>query len=281
MGGPSMMIFKRRSALLGVALAALLGSTLAATVPPAAAAARSAAASSCDTTPVFFGLHGMAEGPSSQISTISPELESFDTDQNAISGAVLTYPVSYTTVYPNAWSVATSLFPALTDGEKALQSDITRYTAGCSVSQDKIALVGYSMGAWVINKWLMDPRYRSEWSMIRAVVLYGDPCYRGGFFDEGLARLFAASYGCMPFSHYPYPEARAHVPFRVKTYSLAYDPVSGEDWHGGFPLTDVFKDSQLAAAVTCTNPATCSHLDYTGNTEIYEGAQFVVSRLVG
>jgi hypothetical protein len=74
--------------------------------------------------------------------------------------------------------------------------------------------------------------------------------------------------------------ARAHVPFPVQTYSLAYDPVSGEDWHGGFPFSDVFEKAQLAAAVLCTDPATCSHLDYTGNTQIYEGALFVVSQLV-
>lgn len=263
--------------LVMVALMALATSTLSAS----AATAQPGVTATCDTTPVFFGLHGMAEGPSSTISTISPEIESFDTDQNAISGAVLNDPVPYPTVYPNAWSVATSLYPSLNAGENALQSYITGYTAGCSSSQDKIALVGYSMGAWVINKWLTDPKYRSEWSMIKAVVLYGDPCYTGGFFDDGLARLFAFSYGCMPSSHYPYPKARAHVPFQVQTYSLAYDPVSGEDWHGGNPLTNVLKEAQLAAAVTCTNPATCSHLDYTGNTEIYEGALFVVSRLVG
>ena len=38
---------------------------------------------------------------------------------------------------------------------------------------------------------------------------------------------------------------------------------------------------QLAAAVNCSDPATCSHLDYTGGTQIYEGAQFVVSQLAG
>jgi hypothetical protein len=144
------------------------------------------------------------------------------------------------------------------------------------VSQDKIALVGYSMGAWVINLWLTD--HHSEWSKIKAVVLYGDPCWRGGFFDEGLARLFALSYGCMPFSYYPYPEASAQVPFQVQTYSAVHDPVSGEGWHGGLPNV---AQEQLLAAILCTNPATCSHLDYTGSTAIYQGARFVVSQLVG
>ena len=57
------------------------------------------------------------------------------------------------------------------------------------MSQDKVALVGYSMGAWVINKWLADhPR---EWSMIKAVVFYGDPCWSHGS-DVGLARGFGS-----------------------------------------------------------------------------------------
>ena len=41
------------------------------------------------------------------------------------------------------------------------------------------------------------------------------------------------------------------------------------------------KNAQIKAAEHCTNAATCSHLDYTGGTEIYEGALFVVSQLVG
>lgn len=52
-----MTIIKFRSALLGLALAALLAATLAATGPPAAAAARSATNSTCG-APVMFGLHG-------------------------------------------------------------------------------------------------------------------------------------------------------------------------------------------------------------------------------
>ena len=93
-----MRIIKHRSVLLGVALAALLVSTLVATGRPAAAAARS---SSCDTTPVFFGLHGMGEGPSPtkpKQKDWSKLILDFDQAQNNISGAVPVAPVSYTTV---------------------------------------------------------------------------------------------------------------------------------------------------------------------------------------
>jgi len=234
------------------------------------------ASSTCDSSPVFFGLHGMGEGPSSTIRTISPELESFDKDQNAISGAVLNHPVSYPTVDAQKWRSLLRTGSALLQGENNLQREIRSYTKGCSAAKDKIALVGYSMGAWVVNAWIMD--HPKEWDMIRAVVLYGDPCYRGDDLNEGLARLFAYGIGCMPSSDYPYPAARAHVPFQVKTYSLAHDPVSGEDWHGGLGIP--WKTAQLVAAIRCTKKSTCSHLDYTGSRDIYAGALFVVSRLV-
>ena len=261
-----------------LAIAALLP-LAASALPASAATARPGMTGTCDTTPVFIGLHGMAEGPSSTIPAISPELESFDTDQNAISGAVLNDPVSYPTVYPNAWSVATTLFPALSQGEAALQAEIMRYTAGCSAAQDKVALVGYSMGAWVINKWIVD--HRPEWNMIKAVVLYGDPCWVYGN-DEGLAREFPLlSYGCMPARDYPFPLAGGTTanPFPVQSWTMPRDPVAGSGWGGAGNLLDATQ--QLAAAVNCSDPAICSHLDYTGSTEIYEGAQFVVSQLAG
>ena len=261
-----------KSMLVGLAIAAVLA-LAASALPASAATAQPGVTGTCDTTPVFFGLHGMAEGPSLNISAISPELLSFDKDQNAISGAVLIYPVSYTTVYPNAWSVATTLIGALFNGENSLQATITSYTKGCSVSQDRIALVGYSMGAWVINKWIMD--HPLERFMIKAVVLYGDPCLANGK-DQGLVREFLASYGCMPAKDYPYPVPGGTTanPFPVQSWTAARDPVSGAGWAGN-------KSAQLAAAKHCTNPKTCSHLDYTGSIAIRDGAQFVVRQLVG
>jgi hypothetical protein len=222
--------------------------------------------------PVMFGLHGMAEGPSGTIPAISPELESFDTDQNAISGAVLMAPISYTTVNANAWSVLLKTHHAVTTGEENLQSAIKSWTAGCATSQDKIALVGYSMGAWVINLWIMD--HPLERFMIKAVVLFGDPCKVNGN-DKGLVRR-AGGVGCMPAADYPYPIPGGTTanPFPVKSWTMPNDPVTGAGWAG-----KSFYD-QLTAAVNCVKNH-CSHLNYTGGTEIYEGALFVVKQLVG
>lgn len=261
------------SLMLGSLAVAALLSLAAGTGPATASTERPQAAEKCNNVPAFFGLHGMGEGPSKTISAISPELESFDTDQNAISGAVGIYPVPYPTIYPsNLRSLATTN-SVLKTGESNLDHDLKSYTKGCSASKDKIALVGYSMGAWVINKWIVD--HASERRMIKAVVLYGDPCWTHGK-DRGLDRLSQAGDGCMSAEYYPYPKAGGAKAngFAVQSWTMPRDPVTGAGWGAN-------KVGQLAAAVGCTSAKTCSHLDYTGSTEIYQGAQFVVSRLVG
>lgn len=266
-----------RLRLPGLALAALLALVISA-LPASAATARSGMTATCDTTPVFFGLHGMGEGPSSA-SPNSKEMLSFDTDQNAISGAVLFYPVSYPDVALSNWfSLLAAPFTipsAVLIGESNLQNDIKNYRAGCSNSQDRIALVGYSMGAWIINKWIMDHPLERFW--VKAVVLFGDPCWVNGS-DKGLVRRspVAAGYGCMPAADYPYPVpgAPSTVPFLTQSWTMPNDPVTGSGWGG-----KTF-NAQLNAAANCVKNQ-CSHLDYTGSTEIYQGAQFVVSRLVG
>lgn len=261
-----------RLMLPGLALAALLAPVISA-LPASAAMARPGMTTTCDTTPVFFGLHGMGEGPSSA-NPNSKEMLSFDTDQNAISGAVLFFPVTYPDVSVSDWPSLLIPGPAaVLIGENNLETDIKNYTAGCSNSQDRIALVGYSMGAWVINKWIMDHPF--ELGKIKAVVLFGDPCWVNGK-DKGLVRRspVAADYGCMPASDYPYPAPQSIVPFLVQSWTMPNDPVTGNGW-GGKTFT-----TQLGAAVNCLKNH-CSHLDYAGSTEIYQGAQFVVSRLVG
>jgi predicted esterase len=258
--------------LPGLSIAALLLVTSGAL--PASAATATA---TCHTTPVFFGLHGIGEGPSATMSTVSPEIRSFDADQNAISGAVLNDPISYTTVYPDAWSIATTMIQAVGEGEKNLDAAITSYTKGCDVLQNRIALVGYSMGAWVINEWIVDHMYQPlGLAVIRAVVLFGDPCWANGN-DQGLVRRWLGRNGCMPAADYPYPHpgGAGAVPFGIQSWTAANDPVSGAGW-GGKKASD-----QLTAAKNCSDPTTCSHLDYTGSSAIHQGAQFVVSRLVG
>jgi hypothetical protein len=275
-----MMLTKHRSALLGLALAALFVSTLAATGPPAAAAARPMADNSCDTIPVFFGLHGMGEGPdgAQPFLAVSTLLDDLDKAQNAISGAVLTGPVPYMSVSATDWNTLThlpsSLTAAVKDGETNLQNALTSYTRGCKPSQDKIVLVGYSMGAWVINKWLME--HHSEWPMIKGMLLYGDPCWSNGS-DEGLARAFGAT-GCMPAKSYP----KAGAAFRIPYHSYCYsgDGVCG----GGFSArgNSLKRAKELAAAASCVS-GNCAHFDYwydgSSTPDLVQGAKAMVQWL--
>jgi hypothetical protein len=80
-----------------------------------------------------------------------------------------------------------------------------------------------------------------------------------------------------PDCPFPLPGGTTANPFPVQSWTVPRDPVTGAGWGGGGNLLDATQ--QLAAAVNCSDPATCSHLDYTGSTEIYEQAQFVVSQL--
>ena len=224
----------------------------------------------------------MGEGPSSDVQAVSPEIMGFDAAQNLISGAVLNVPVPYPTVTASYWDVLDTanigpLTNAVNAGESALQSYVTSWTSGCQLSQDKIALVGYSMGAWVINKWLND--HPGEWIMISAVVLYGDPCWKDGT-DAGLARIFdLIGSGCSPAGNYPYPGSAGPVavPFQMQSLCAPNDPVCGGGY-GGDGLT------QLRQAVACQQND-CPHMHYTdgapGGGALMEGAKFVVQQLTG
>jgi predicted esterase len=269
-----MTVTKSRSAFLGMTLAALLAAALVASGPPATAATKAAANPNCG-APVMFGLHGMGEGPSGKISKLSPEISDFDAAQNLISGAVLMVYVPYPTVYANGWDVLDTvnkgpLTTAVQTGISHLQSDVAAWAKGCPVSKDKIALVGYSMGAWVINEWLID--HPGEVAMIKAVALFGDPCWNYHL-DRGLARIFTLTCSL----NYPY------LPDRTWTACLNFDPVCGGSFKEGL-LGTTSAELQLTEAALCTKTS-CPHLHYTDGAPssgyIMEAARFVVQRLIG
>jgi len=270
-----------RLALLGLALFGLLGSVLAATATPTSAA--TAASPTHCTEAVFFGLHGMGEGPSPTMSAISPELLGFDHEQNLISGAVGAEDVSYPTVGEADLNVnlagdAGALTGAVLRGEVNLQNDVHAWVSGCQLGQLKIALVGYSMGAWVINDWLNF--HPNEWKFIKAVVLYGDPCWINGA-DKGLIRAakVAGLAGCMSAKTYPKPAATSlYKPgFKTEIWCVGGDPICGGGYKGNFA-------KMLPKALACKSAA-CAHWWYRLNepaqATLKDGAQFVVDQLGG
>jgi hypothetical protein len=277
------MTIKWRFATLGLALAALLVSAFAATGPRAMAAAGTCANAG---RPVFFGLHGMYEGPSKTVQQISPEIQGFDYEQNLISGAVLNVPVPYPTATASLQDMV-NLGSTVATGEKHLQSHLANWAQGCKPSQLRIALVGYSMGAWVIATWLLE--HPAEWNMIRAVVLYGDPCWIHSP-DAGLLRYTGHSGvpdGCSPVKYYPYPaphQGDTHPPIQSWCIGLSGggDPVCG----GGFGgwTNPINEGKQVTAATQCKD-LTCPHNWYRvgqpGEATLKSGAQFVVQKLIG
>jgi hypothetical protein len=233
--------------------------------------------SGCTYTPVMFGLHGMGEGPSSTDPNLSPEISGVNNAQKLISGAVRMQFAPYPTVTPSVWDVLDTinrgpLTKAVQTGESNLQSYLAAWTKGCQVSREKIALVGYSMGAWVINKWLKD--HPNEWSWVKVLVLYGDPCWSNGS-DLGLARIFHAT-GCNPAQYYPAPGSSTS--FHIFSDCLNLDPVCG----AGYGDAGI---AQLDAAAACTHKSTCAHLQYTNGAPssgpLYNGAKFLVQALLG
>jgi predicted esterase len=275
-----MSFIKHRSTRLMLAIAAVLA-LASMTLPASAATAAPAAPAACDTTPVFFGLHGMGEGPDSAKlfkPHRSTEMLDFDHQQNQVSGKVLFAPITYPRVDPDKWRSLLSTPSAVKAGVTALNTAITDYTAGCKASQDHIALVGYSMGAWVINLWLIG--HPKKWNLIKAVVLFGDPCYKSGI-SKGLVRRSAVWGTCMPARSYPLP-ASTGVPatLKAKSYTEPQDPVSGRGW-GLDP-----RAAQLLAAVRCL-ANNCSHLHYATDPQagassaplIAAGVRFVVGRV--
>lgn len=273
-------------------LVGLASAVLILVVPALVAVGPPAAAVKQCTIPVFFGLHGINEGPSTYGTA---EDEGFDYYQNQISGGVFNYGVPY---YRDSVSLFNLINPpppisvpkevaklmlGVNDGENQLQSAIDSYKKGCTLAQLNIALVGYSMGAWVINKWLND--HPGEWILIKAVVLYGDPCWVDGS-DQGLIRAVAGAgvaglVGCSSAKTYPYPAPQGiiTVPFLAESWCVGGDPVAGCGFGSNLA-------KQIPAALACLPPNTsCPHLWYRvgrpAAATLKYGAQFVVQQLIG
>jgi hypothetical protein len=229
--------------------------------------------SACDPAPLLFlGLHGLGQGPSGTVKPVSPEITDFDDAQNLLSGVIKAAPVSYPTAGFSLLDKrgkfnAGPLTKDLQIGVAHLQSALAADTKGCKPAQDDVALMGYSMGAWVIDDWLRT--HKSEWPIVKAVVLFGDPCYY-----YGLAREWTRT--CGPSPDYPYPAPASSLPFKVKAFCLKLDPVCG----AGYALPG--RKLQLAAAAACLKKK-CAQLQYVDGAPssgpLYSGAQFMVQTL--
>lgn len=268
------MNLKRLSALLFPATMALVLLTTA--VPASAAPAAPVASSNCPAV-VLIGLHGTNEGPSKTYKTKSPEIEAvfkaFKTDSLALGeDSFKRQEDAYPYVSSKDYSLKgiIKVLTTVLNAAGELADAISSYHQLCP--DTGFSLVGYSLGAWIIN--VMLDLNSEVFPLIRAVLLIGDPCwYNPDGPYRGLVRylqLTGANLYCVPFGDYPYPSGAS---FPVQSLCNNKDPICGQGW----PLADI--GQQLKAAEKCADKK-CTHLDYVGEATS-EGGQFLADNAFG
>ena len=241
---------------------------------PAAHATPNITGASCPAAEII-GVHGTGEGPSSTNSKNSPEIKAtfaaFTTDEQKLgtSGARLVYYPSPTVTFADylvaAWP---KLYQVVNGYAGELEAELEGFSHDCPGTP--ISLVGYSLGALLINNMLSS--YSNEWNFIDAVELYGDPCWYNPKGDyRGLAQYASAvgfRLGCSPENAYPYPLVSG-VGFHFLVQSLCNnkDPICGQGW----PLYEI--GGQIVAAAMCAL-GKCPHMFYSGAAVSY-GAEFL------
>lgn len=248
-----------------------------AAVPAARATLIPAAAAAGCPTAEIIGVHGTNEGPSSTESKDSPEIKATfaafaaDEQERGEHGARLQYyaypTVTFADYLPVNWP---ALATTIDDYASELEGELASFSYSCP--HTPISLVGYSLGALLINNMLTS--YGDEWDFIDAVELYGDPCWYNPHGDyQGLARYAATvglGLGCFPQNTHPYPlmsHAGAH--FQVQSLCANMDPVCGQGW----PPYEI--GGQIIAAALCGLDK-CPHLSYPGAVASY-GAEFLAA----
>jgi Cutinase len=252
---------------LATVIAAALLALLTAAVPAGAATRTSptvpgAEAQAACTTPTLYGLHGVNEDETSP--TIQETFQAFYTHAEELGHGYWFYEsIPYPTDYTSIWTVLADATSAIFAGYSDLQGDADELQTHIldvldTCPSGTFSFVGYSEGAWIINIWLQE--HPDEWKYVRAVELYGDPCwydpYESGAY-QGLARIVQSAgiqMDCGPAQGYPWSSA----PFKVQSLCNYGDPVCGQ----GYADTLAEHPVQLADALNCTEADQCTHLDY-------------------
>lgn len=226
--------------------------------PPAAA--QPAASARC---PVhFLGLHGLDEQSDLRSPTINATWKSF---QSAVTAKALPPKrdaIAFPKVSRNEFLAKNSVIgiePDVDDGVEAVQKAMDQAVRRCSSTT--FVLAGYSLGAWVVDKFLVTDSRRRQ--LVRAAQLYGDPQWRVPGQGRGLAVLFNRGLRT------PYP------PFPDKVHSSCNrsDPVCGTGYRDdGRDLAQRLKDVRVP--VKCPGSAHC----YSGRSTT-EGGKFLASRV--
>ncbi|MEU5239704.1 cutinase family protein [Streptomyces lydicus] len=247
-----------RNACLIIALAAalVLPSGLSVSLP-------SIPAATATTCPVhFLGLHGLNEESDLRSLPINETWKTFESAVAAKSVRPIRNLISFPKVttqefLAKTWKSRAGVEPDVNAGISAIQRTMDRAVRQCPST--KFVLAGYSLGAWVVDKFLLTDSHRRP--LVLAAQLYGDPQWNDPGKGQGLAVILGRSLRT------PYP------PFADRVQSLCNhrDPVCGTGYRAGtLDLTPRAVDLQK---VKCPSSAHC----YSGRSTT-RGGQFLASR---
>ena len=243
----------------------------------------------------FIGAHGIGEGPDSSGHGKSPELVETAfylvkakpnkavvnvkyLEYQSVDMAKVTRLVSSKQYAEAIGLFFVELSSAEREGVSKLDAQVQGILKACA--NPKIALVGYSLGAWVVDDWLSRGKHLE---FIEAVELYGDPLWsRKSHHDtyEGIARREGIT--VKPDAYKLSPPGPG---FGIAWQSLCLvdDPVCGEGYKPDL-LGDV---RQILDAIGCIS-SFCEHKKYAfvvssragyGLTKL--GGEFLASQLFG
>jgi hypothetical protein len=210
----------------------------------------------------FLCLHGLDEQSDLTSPTINATWKAF---QSAVTAKALP-PKRDSIAFPKvtrreflARNIVIGIEADVNVGVAAIQRAMDGAVRNCSST--KFELTGYSLGAWVVDKFLVTDIHRRQ--LVRAAQLYGDPQWRAPGKGKGLAVVFNRGLRT------PYP------PSADKVHSLCNhrDPVCGTGYRDdGRDLAPRLKD--LQAPLKCPGSAHC----YSGRSTT-QGGEFLASQV--
>lgn len=273
------LIMLRRILTFMAVLAVSASLTAVSALPTSAASAAARQAPSCPEA-LIIGLHGAGEGPSptdsQKSATIQATFNAFKAEVKKLpnDGTSHSYRLQWfgypTVPYSDLTSLSGLGKTVGTVGTVATQlyNYISGQAATCPATH--ISVVGFSLGAWVINVALTQHYYMA--GLLNLVLLEGDPCWsHTGDGSAGLAQRVQEArllqLGCLAADTYPY--LTFANPFTAQSLCVNKDPICGE----GYSAFTLYQ--QLTAAKNCSPSNGCPHFDYPSDGAAAEGGRWL------
>jgi hypothetical protein len=258
-------------------LAPLAACSLLLTTAGLTARAAPAAAAGCEVQVIT--VHGMNEGRRADMSGNSPTMEEAFRGFNTVAENKGNHPHWWDVPYdaPPDWDVTKWNFEAVVDdAANRIQDQVVGFRQNCPDNQ--LVFFGYSMGAWVIDKWIEvyatgnQPYEITNRNSIKYVALFGDPQWNHGT-QQGLARRYDGAFGIRAVNPYP-PAPPLYSHWHSDCTGNPSDPVCGDTFNGT-------REQQLWQSLNCKPENNCGHLlyanDYGGGSQAYKIGQGTAS----